>query len=157
MLCVPQCQAWKSQIRPKYKIPVFMDEMCWYIPRLLRNTHIHTHVSHTHIHTCLTHTHTHVSHTHKLPLCPTHRDKTTRTPRRVHAATSLLLAFSPTALFPSSFFFLLPSCSFTYNHLHLGKGYNNSYTQCGLTSSSSTHLIQSEFTHAPGTGSLIGW
>jgi hypothetical protein len=48
-----------------------------------------------------------VSHTHKLPLCPTHRDKTTRTPRRVHAATSLLAAFSPTALFPSSFFFYL--------------------------------------------------
>ena len=33
--------------------------------------------------------------------------RTTRTPRRVHAAASLLVAFSLTALFPSSFFFLL--------------------------------------------------
>jgi hypothetical protein len=38
-----------------------------------------------------------------------------RTPRRVHEATFFLVDFSPTALFPSSFLFLRPSCSFSYN------------------------------------------
>jgi hypothetical protein len=84
--------------------------------------------------------------------------QTTQTPSWVHAAT-LLWAFSFTAPFPSSFF--------------LGQGlnyyYSTSLTLLLLSLSSlletplllaPPHLIQSEFTHAPGMSvgrSQIGW
>jgi hypothetical protein len=85
--------------------------------------------------------------------------RTTQAPRQVHAAKSLLVFFSPTALFPSSLCYLqqlqlqqlllqlLAStpCSFpSYSSLHTtfsfyySKGYNLLLYSCRLTSSSST-------------------
>jgi hypothetical protein len=66
----------------------------------------------------------------------------TRTPSRVHPLASLLVAFS-------------------YSSLYSSKGNNNNYYTCAnRLHLPPPHLIQSEFTHAPGTSSgwsLIGW
>ena len=65
--------------------------------------------------------------------------------------------FSPTALFPSSIFFLHPSCSFSLTalsfYLRQGLQQQPSYTRANWPHLAPPHLIQSEFTHAPGTSS----
>jgi hypothetical protein len=75
---------------------------------------------------------------------PPAETRTTWTPRRVHAATSLLVAFPPTALFPRSFFFPCPSCSFlSYSSLHTRQGQQQpSYLALTSSRSTSPHSIR---------------
>jgi hypothetical protein len=77
-----------------------------------------------------------------------------------HTTASLLVTFSFTALFPSSFFYYLlqqglktpiTTASLTPTSTH-GKGYTTILTLTHLLVAP-PHLIQSEFTHAPGTSS----
>jgi hypothetical protein len=96
------------------------------------NIHHTYHILHTYV-PCIPHTpHIYAADIHHIyaAVSTPAETGTTRTPRRAHAAASLLVAFSPTALFPSSFFFSLLAARATTTTTFLYSG--------RLTSSRST-------------------
>ena len=98
------------------------------------NIHHTYHILHTYV-PCIPHTpHIYAADIHHIyaAVSTPAETGTTRTPRRAHAAASLLVAFSPTALFPSSFFYSFLQL-YLQQPLHLGKGSNNNNNLLILT------------------------